>query len=230
MLAAVLQDGLPCRSRSTRPSPATVRDLHEPAAVSPDLGCGRGSRRRARAARHPLPLCRYRGANARHPRRVAYVHERAAAEAPRTGTTKDWLATRPSSRKPRRAGRLVSSDRAGAPGAIVLGRAAPRPAARRSRQRTSVATSRSVIEPSSECENAATNALRSRFTIAVSDVGVGSSNSPRSGICVATCCSCFVLENLRCEVHEPFPRFAERAFLALRSALTNCGSSRIGRT
>ena len=32
--------------------------------------------------------------------------------------------------------------------------------------RTSLATSRNVIEPSSECENAATNALRARFPIA----------------------------------------------------------------
>ena len=59
------------------------RDLHEPAAVSPDLGCGRGSRRRAHPARHPLPFRRHGGADARHARCVACVHERAAAEASR---------------------------------------------------------------------------------------------------------------------------------------------------
>ena len=78
--AAVLQDGQP-GVRDLQSFGADGCDLHEPAALSPDLGCGGGSRLRARPARYPLPLRGHRGPRARHARRVAHVHERVAADA-----------------------------------------------------------------------------------------------------------------------------------------------------
>ena len=77
--AAVLQDGQR-GVRDLQDFAADGCDLHEPAALSPDLGGGGGSRRCARPARHPLPLRGYRSPDARHARCVAHVHERAAAD------------------------------------------------------------------------------------------------------------------------------------------------------
>ena len=105
----------------------------------------------------------------------------------------------------------LAHDRAGAPGAIascrraVLGRRLAGP-----RQRTSLATSRSVIEPSSECENAATNALRVRFTIAGQDIGVGVLDIAAQRDLRRDLLFLLVLQDLRRDVHEAFPGFAER--------------------
>ena len=67
--------------RSYKASPPTVAICTNAAALSPVLGCGGGGRRCTRAARYPLPLRGHRGTHARHARRVAHVHERAAPAA-----------------------------------------------------------------------------------------------------------------------------------------------------